>query len=166
MKERRIQKSRENNPLWSGNKNKRKNENTNKEVPAKRVKVRKLNVPNEKPYVGTTSKLGQDKLRSNFNLKSQAELHTRTVKKQKKLSKTIKQLDIVKKEKTKKKQDNMPVRYILILYIYISYISYNSDIFHCILYLILIFQNLIIELLNLFLRFFFYNISNFIFFYR
>jgi len=111
-KERRIQKSREHNPLWSGNKNKRKNEDTKEEISAKRVKVKKLNNLNEKPYAGMTSKLGQDKLRSNFNLKSQAELHMRTVKKQKKLNKVIKQLDIVKKEKTKKKQDNIPVRYI------------------------------------------------------
>ncbi|XP_024883836.1 RNA-binding protein 28-like [Temnothorax curvispinosus] len=109
-KERRVQKSRENNPLWPGNKNKRKNEDTKKEVSAKRVKVRKLNDPDDKPYAGTTGKLGQDKLRSNFNLKSQAELHTRAVKKQKKMSKTIKQLDIVKKEKAKNKQDNMPVK--------------------------------------------------------
>lgn len=94
--------------MWSGNKNKRKNEDTTKEVSTKRVKVRKLN--DEKSYAGITSKLGQDKLRSNFNLKSQAELHTQTVKKQKKLSKATKQLDIVKKEKAQKKQDNMPVR--------------------------------------------------------
>lgn len=111
-KERRIQKSREQNPLWSGNKNKRKNEDIKEEVPAKRVKVRKLNDLDEKSYAGMTSKLGQDKLRSNFNLKSQADLHTRTVKKQKKLSKATKQLNVVKKEKTKNKQDNMPVRYI------------------------------------------------------
>lgn len=121
-KERRIQKSREHNPLWPGNKNKRKNEDTKDEVPAKRVKVRKSNDLDEKPYAGTTSKLGQDKLRSNFNLKSQAELHTRTVKKQKKLNKVTKQLDVMKKEKTKKKQDNMPVRYINFQYIF--YISY------------------------------------------
>lgn len=110
-KDRRIQKSREHNPLWSGNKNKRKNEDTNEEVPAKRIKARKLNDLDEKSYTGITSKLGQDKLRSNFSLKSQADLHTRTVKKQKKLNKATKQLNIVKKEKRKNKQDNMPVRY-------------------------------------------------------
>lgn len=134
MKERRIQKSRENNPLWSGNKNKRKNEDTKKEVSAKRVKGRKLNDSNEKPYSGMTSKLGQSKLRSNFNLKSQAELHMQTVKKQRKLSKASKQLDIVKKEKIKKKQDNMPVRYIsnlsYLIFYFIKYIlSYHISIF-------------------------------------
>lgn len=108
--------------MWSGNKNKRKNEDTEKEVPVKRVKVKKLNDSNEKPYSGITSKLGQNKLRSNFNLKSQAELHIHTVKKQRKLNKVSKQLDIVKKEKIKKKQDNIPVRYILIFII--SYILF------------------------------------------
>lgn len=110
-KERRIKKSREHNPLWSGNRNKRENEDSKEEVPAKRIKIRKINELNERPYAGMASKLGQDKLRSNFNLKSQAELHTRTVKKQKKLNKATKQLDVAKKEKTKKKQDNMPVRF-------------------------------------------------------
>lgn len=110
-KDRRIQKSREHNPLWPGNKNKRKNEDTKEEVPAKRIKARKLNDLDEKSYAGITSKLGQDKLRSNFNLKSQADLHTQTVKKQKKLNKATKQLNIVKKEKRKNKQDNMPVSY-------------------------------------------------------
>ncbi|XP_018299989.1 RNA-binding protein 28 isoform X2 [Mycetomoellerius zeteki] len=108
-KERRIQKSREHNPLWSENKDKRKNEDK-EEVPTKRVKVRKLNDQEEKSYAGMTSKLGQDKLRSNFNLKSQAVLHTTTVKKQKKLNKAAKQLNIVKKEKIKKRQDSMPLK--------------------------------------------------------
>ncbi|KYN07053.1 PREDICTED: RNA-binding protein 28 [Cyphomyrmex costatus] len=107
-KERRIRKSREHNPLWSGNTDKRKNKDK-EEVRTKRVKVRKLN-DQEKSYAGMTSKLGQDKLRSNFNLKSQAALHTMTVKKQKKLNKTAKQLNIVKKEKMKKRQDNIPLK--------------------------------------------------------
>ncbi|XP_018051317.1 PREDICTED: RNA-binding protein 28 isoform X2 [Atta colombica] len=108
-KEKRIQKSREHNPLWFGNKDKKKNEDK-EEVPTKRVKVRKLNDQEEKSYAGMTSKLGQDKLRSNFNLKSQAELHTMTVKKQKKLNKAAKQLNIVKQEKIKKRQDSMPLK--------------------------------------------------------
>lgn len=112
-KERRIQKSRDRNPLWPGNKNKRKNEE--EEISTKRVKVRKVvgDELNEKLYTGITSKLGQDKLRSNFKIKSQAELHMRTMKKQKKLTKTIKQLEVAKKAKTKKIQDNMPVRYMI-----------------------------------------------------
>ncbi|XP_012061488.1 PREDICTED: RNA-binding protein 28 [Atta cephalotes] len=108
-KEKRIQKSREHNPLWFGNKDKKKNEDK-EEVPTKRVKVRKLNDQEEKSYAGMTSKLGQDKLRSNFNLKSQAELHTMTVKKQKKLNKAAKQLNVVKQEKIKKRQDSMPLK--------------------------------------------------------
>lgn len=109
-KERRVQKSRERNPLWSENKNKRKHEDIKDEISAKRVKVRKLNDPDEKPYTGMISKLGHDKLRSNFNLKSQVELHTRTVKKQNKFNKATKQLENVKKEKIKRKQDNMPMK--------------------------------------------------------
>ncbi|XP_028047298.1 RNA-binding protein 28 isoform X2 [Monomorium pharaonis] len=109
VKERRLQKSRERNSLWSGNKNKREHaDGTKDEVSVKRVKVRKSNDLDEKPYAGMIGKVGYDKLRSNFNLKSQAELHTRTVKKQKKLKKTTKQLEIVKKEKIKRKQDNIP----------------------------------------------------------
>ncbi|KAL6258760.1 hypothetical protein P5V15_010708 [Pogonomyrmex californicus] len=109
-KARRLQKSRENNPLCSENKNKRKNDDTEKEISAKRVKVRKLNDSDEKPYTGITSKLGQDKLRSKFKLKTQAELHMRAIKKQKKLNKTTKQLNIVKKEKIKEKQDNKTMK--------------------------------------------------------
>lgn len=113
-KERRIQKSRDRNPLWSENKNKRKSEDKEESL-TKRVKVRKVieDELNEKSYTGITSKLGQDKLRSNFKLKSQANLHMRTMKKQKKLTKTIKQLEVMKKAKTKKMQDNMPVRYMI-----------------------------------------------------
>lgn len=109
-KERRIQKSRDRNPLWPGNKNKRKSEDAKEEIPTKRFKTRKVTETdsNEKSYAGTISKLGQDKLRSTFNLKSQAELHMRTVKKQKKVTKTMKQLQAAKKAKTQKIQDNMP----------------------------------------------------------
>ncbi|KAL0117999.1 hypothetical protein PUN28_008993 [Cardiocondyla obscurior] len=113
-KEKRIQKSRENNPLWSGNKNKRKNEDSKEEVPSKKIKIGKLNNSEEKSFVGITSKLGHGNLRSNFKLKSQIQLHTQTVKKQKKLKKAVKQRNIQRKEKIKKKQDNiLPVRYII-----------------------------------------------------
>lgn len=112
-KERRIQKSREHNPFWSENKGKRKNEDSKEvEIPTKRVKkVRKTDDSSEKSYTGIVGKLGQDKLRSNFNLKSQAELHGQAVRKEKKLNKTIKHSEVMKKEKMKKKQDNMPVRF-------------------------------------------------------
>ncbi|XP_029664594.1 RNA-binding protein 28 [Formica exsecta] len=112
-KERRIQKSRDRNPLWSENKNKRKSEDAEKEIrDTKRVKARRVNENelNKKSYTGITGNLGEDKLRSNFTLKSQAKLHMWTVKKQKKLTKTIKQSETAKKAKTKKMQDNMPTK--------------------------------------------------------
>lgn len=129
-KERRIQKSRDRNPLWSENKNKRKSEDAEKEIrDTKRVKARRVNENelNKKSYTGITGNLGEDKLRSNFTLKSQAKLHMRTVKKQKKLTKTIKQSETAKKAKKKKMQDNMPVRYIDLIYI-LFYTSYFARI--------------------------------------
>lgn len=109
-KERRIEKSRKNNPLWSENKNKRKSEETKEEVPAKRIKARKSNDLEEKSYAGIAAKVGQDNLRSNFKLKSQAAVHTRKVKKQKKLDKAKKQQKIVQREKAKNKRENMPIK--------------------------------------------------------
>lgn len=148
MKERRLQKSRENNPLWSGNKNKRKGEDIEKEASrATRAKIRKSNDSNEMPYSGIISKLGQNKLRSNFNLKSQAELHMQAIKKQRKLNKASKQLNIAKKEKMKKKQDNMPVRYIPNIFYRILYFNFSKSNY--------------IEFINLH---FFFNTSNVIFF--
>lgn len=110
----------------SSKNNKRKSENAKeKNVPVKRFKARKSDDLNEKPYAGVTSKLGQDKLRSNYNLKSQAQLHRQTIKKRKKLDKVTKELKIMKKEKAKKKQENMPVRQIHIIYlvVFIIYLS-------------------------------------------
>ncbi|EZA60041.1 RNA-binding protein [Ooceraea biroi] len=110
-KERRIQKSRDRNPLWSGNNNKRKREDAKEEkVPIKRLKARKSDNSDEKPYAGITGNLGQDRLRSNYNLKSQAQLHMQTVKKQKKVNKMTKELKTLKKEKAKRRQENMPVK--------------------------------------------------------
>lgn len=115
--------------MWSGNKNKRKSEDAEEEILTKRVKARRVNEKelNKKSYTGITSKLGEDKLRSNFTLKSQAKLHMRTMKKQKKLTKTIKQSETAKKEKKKKMQDNMPVRYNDLIYI-LFYILYFTRI--------------------------------------
>ncbi|XP_032684594.1 RNA-binding protein 28 isoform X2 [Odontomachus brunneus] len=111
-KERRIQKSREHNPLCSKYKGKRKAEDiTVEELSNKRVKTRKLDDSNEMFYAGITSKLGQNKLRSNFNLKSQAALHIKTVKKERKLRKTTKQTEVTKKEKAKKKKENMLIQF-------------------------------------------------------
>lgn len=108
-KEKRIQKSRERNPLSSGDMNKRKNENIKEETPRKKVKIRKSDDTNVEPYTGISSKLGQNKLRSNFNLKSQAVLHARTTKKQKKLNKAIKESQIRKKERAQKQQEHISV---------------------------------------------------------
>lgn len=116
-KERRIQKSREHNPLCSKYKGKRKDEDTMmEELMNKRVKRRKSDDSNETLYAGITGQLGQNKLRSNFNLESQAALHVRTIKKERKLRKTTKQTEVAKKEKAKKKQENMLVRYLFIIY--------------------------------------------------
>jgi hypothetical protein len=82
----------------------------------KRLKVRKSDDSNEKPYAGVIAKLGQDKLRSNYKLKSQAQLHMQTTKKQKKLHKMTKELKMMKKEKAREKQENMPVRHKFIIY--------------------------------------------------
>lgn len=112
-KERRIQKSRERNLSCFKHKGKRKAETTKEEeLPNNPVKAKKLNDLNEKPYAGIVGKLGHDKLRSNFNLRSQAKLHMRVTKKEKKLNRATKQADITKKEKAKKKQGNVPVRYL------------------------------------------------------
>lgn len=94
-------------------------------MPAKRAKRRDSKDLKENPYAGITGKLGHDNLRSNFKLKSQAELHERTSKKQKKLSQATKQLKLMKKEKIKKRQDNVAVRknILLLFCFFISYLS-------------------------------------------
>ncbi|KOC66322.1 RNA-binding protein 28, partial [Habropoda laboriosa] len=114
-KQKRLQKSRENNPLWAGNKFKRKAEDTNGEVPTKRLKVEnkvkrkgentnhevptkklkneKVDESDLKPYAGMVGKLGQNKLRSKHNLKTQAMLHGQTVRKEKKMKKASKKLE-------------------------------------------------------------------------
>lgn len=74
------------------------------------MKTKKTDNSSGKPYAGITGKLGQDKLRSKYNLKSQAQLHTQSVKKEKKLSKAAKELKIARKEKARRRQENMPVR--------------------------------------------------------
>lgn len=128
-KERRIQKSRENNPLWPKNQNKRKSEEIKEEVPAKRVKARKSNDLEEKSYTGIAAKVGQNNIRPNFKLKAQAALHTQKMKKQRKLDRARKQQKIVKQEKAKNRRDNKPVRYtyldlllcILLCFLYIFF---------------------------------------------
>lgn len=98
-KQKRLQKSRENNPLCSGNKVKTKGEDTNQEVAAKRIKTENEDKVNIKPYTGMVGKPGENKLRSKHNLKIQAMVHSQAVKKEKKIKKSSKKLEIKRKQK-------------------------------------------------------------------
>lgn len=98
-KQKRLQKSRENNPLCSennsnNNNNKRKGENANAEVTIKKLKVENVDKSDQKSYVGMIGKPGENKLRSKFNIKNQAILHNQTLKKEKKMKKSSKKLEI------------------------------------------------------------------------
>lgn len=107
-KRKRLEKSRENNPLWSGNKMKRKKENTNEEVATKKLKTENVDEFSKKPYVGMIGKPGVNKLRSKHNLKTQAIVHNRTIKKEKKIKKSSKKLDIKRKQKINDKNKIKP----------------------------------------------------------
>lgn len=130
-KERRIQKSREHNPLCSKYKGKRKDEDKVEELPNKRAKREKLDDSSVKPYAGVSGKLGQDKLRSNFHLRSQAALHARSVKKERRLRKATKQTEVTKKERAKKKQERMPVRRLFIIYFTLFSLSLSLSLTFC-----------------------------------
>lgn len=104
-KQKRLQKSRENNPLWSGNKVKRKIEDTNEEVTTKRLKIESVDKSNIKPYSGTVGKPGENKFRSKHNLRTQAMMHSQTVKKEKKIKKSSKKLEMKKKQKIANKNE-------------------------------------------------------------
>lgn len=81
-------------------KEERKDENKKvEELPYKRaLKTRKLGDSSEKTLCcAVTGKLEQDKLRSNFNLRSQAALHARSVKKERRLHKATKRTEVIKK---------------------------------------------------------------------
>ncbi|XP_034195510.2 RNA-binding protein 28 [Osmia lignaria lignaria] len=94
-KQKRLQKSRENNPLCSeNNNNKRKGEKADAEVTIKKLKVGNVDKSDKKSYVGMIGKPGENKLRSKFNIKNQAILHNQTLKKEKKMKKSSKKLDI------------------------------------------------------------------------
>ncbi|XP_076646791.1 RNA-binding protein 28 isoform X2 [Halictus rubicundus] len=106
-KQKRIQKSRENNPTWPGNKAKRKGEATNEETPIKKSKFGESsktedNGPSKIPFVGMVAKQGENKLRSKFKLRNQAAVHHQTVKKEKKMKKFSQKL----KEKRKNRNEN------------------------------------------------------------
>ncbi|KAK1116723.1 hypothetical protein K0M31_018116 [Melipona bicolor] len=107
-KQKRLQKSRENNPLWSGTKVKRKMEDTNEEVTSKRLKIESVDKSNIKPYSGTVGKPGENKLRSKHNLRTQAMVHSQTVKKEKKIKKSSKKLEMKRKQKIANKNEVKP----------------------------------------------------------
>lgn len=116
-KQKRAQKSRENNPLWPGNKAKRKVENTNEEVPTKKFKAQKTQKTeriektkttddsNKKSYAGMVAKPGENKLRTKFKLRTQAALHNETVKKEKKMKKSTKKLQEKRRNRNENKKE-------------------------------------------------------------
>ncbi|CAL7945297.1 unnamed protein product [Xylocopa violacea] len=107
-KQRRLQKSRENNPLWAGNKVKRKAETPNGEVPSKQLKIEDADKSNVKLYSGMVGKPGEVKLRSRHSLKSQAIVHNQTLKKEKKMKKSVKKLDVKRKQRIADKKEVKP----------------------------------------------------------
>lgn len=107
---RRLQRSRENNPLCSENNNKRKGENTNEEVGTKKLKIENIDKSNKKSYTGMIAKPGESKLRSKFNVKTQAILHSQTVKKEKKMKKSSKKLEIKRRANTANKNNIKPIQ--------------------------------------------------------
>lgn len=124
-KQRRIEKSREKNPLWLGDPTKREGEDDNKkERPAKRFKSDNKTVSDErtvkkskhidveksltKPFAGMEGKPGENKLRSKFKLKTQAALHHQTLKKEKKMSKSAKKLELKRKQAEAAKREVKP----------------------------------------------------------
>lgn len=104
-KQKRLQKSRESNPLWTGNEMKRKGGERNEEVPTKQLRTERTEDPNVKPYTGMVGKFGQNKLRSKYNLKTQAMVHSQTVKKEKKVKKSNKKLEMKRKQKIANKKE-------------------------------------------------------------
>ncbi|XP_053977771.1 RNA-binding protein 28-like isoform X1 [Hylaeus volcanicus] len=107
-KQRRVEKSRKNNPLCPGNKVKRKEETMNEEVPLKKFKPDRTDELNKKPYAGTVGKLGENKLRSKFKLKNQAKLHSETVKKERKMKKSWKKLEEKRRQRNENKKEIKP----------------------------------------------------------
>ncbi|XP_066591352.1 RNA-binding protein 28 [Prorops nasuta] len=104
-KERRVQKSREKNPLWQDRNLKRKGEDkTGDRVPSKVQKLRKED--DNSSFAGTTGKPGEKKLRSKSKLKAQAELHSKVRKERK--QKTVKKFERVKGQISEKVVADIP----------------------------------------------------------
>nr|XP_031846783.1 RNA-binding protein 28 [Nomia melanderi] len=113
-RQKRIQRSQENNPTWPGYKMKRQQQETNEKVPTKRFKFGESskvekNESNKKPFAGAVGKPGENKLRSKFKLKNQAAVHHETVKKEKKLKRTSKKLEEKRKLRKENRNEVKPV---------------------------------------------------------
>lgn len=104
----RLQRSRENNPLCSENNNKRKGGNANGEVETKKLKIENTDNSTKKAYTGVIAKPGENKLRSKFNVKTQAILHSQTVKKENKMKKFSKKLEMKRKANIANKSEIKP----------------------------------------------------------
>lgn len=102
-KQRRIQKSREKNPLWRGyDKTSGRVENNGGRDRSERFagkgRVDEAKGGEASSYSGVTGKPGVNKMRSKFNLKSQAMMHKESLKREKKERKRTKELQNRKKE--------------------------------------------------------------------
>lgn len=109
-KQRRIQKSREQNPLWKGyDKNSGRGENNVQKDRRQRF-AGKGNIDETKgetssSYSGVTGRPGVNKMRSKFNLKSQAMMHKESLKREKKEKKRTKELINRKKEEVASRKE-------------------------------------------------------------
>lgn len=111
-KQRRIQKSREKNPLWKGydkTNSSGKVENNGGKDRRQRFAGKGNQVDETKgeasSYSGVTGKPGVNKMRSKFNLKSQAMMHKESLKQEKKAKKRTKELINRKKEEVASRKE-------------------------------------------------------------
>lgn len=99
-KQRRVQKSRDHNPLWQGKRTHETSKDPPTVNPAKRFKKPSKQASNNSEnsvFTGITSKPGDSgKLRSRFKLRTQVEIHNQTRKDEKKQKKVAKQIQTKK----------------------------------------------------------------------
>lgn len=98
----RIKKSQERNPLYLNNPKRKIESKSRDQIPTKRHKNEEEDVETNN-YTGAIGKPGHSKLRSKFNLKTQALIHKDNLKKQKKERKAKKQLATQKQDMLSKK---------------------------------------------------------------
>lgn len=104
-RQKRIERSREQNPLWNGNKLKRSNADVDESTSAKKPKIETANNVEVKQFTGVVSKPGESKLRAKHSFKNQAALHNQTVKKEKKKMRAARKIEIKKKLNMEKKKE-------------------------------------------------------------